>query len=379
MFAHSRVVHKKRETITALPLHYSGTLLKRERKDEDFKTFYAELRGATLFLYENDSQDTYTDKLFLEDLKSMELESPYKNMQPCIFTLTLPTGEVQLKLNNPDKGEEWRCYILTVTKRQIPSKVQLLPGQVSRLEDALAEERRRKNLPMFRPELPPRPAHLNTTPISPPLTKDKPDHDSELPKCFFNVTREEAKRMLEANPEYGSMILRPSKLPNNYAVTLRQVMSSGPVVTHYRVTSTNAGFIIELDEPVTVSSLDSVLKYFLEKTEYRFQPYMPSEPYNTRIDLAPAPEYITMRPFASKTVPKAEVVPMQKSQTKDVFPSSTNKGVEAQLNEELLEAFKKLKKPVNATAGKMEVITCEGETSEDSKFKVQWNPETAAK
>lgn len=37
------------------------------------------------------------------------------------------------------------------------------------------------------------------------------------------MTREEAEQILEDNPEHGSIILRPSTLANNYALTLRQL------------------------------------------------------------------------------------------------------------------------------------------------------------
>lgn len=43
-----------------------------------------------------------------------------------------------------------------------------------------------------------------------------------LCRCFFDVTRQTAEKMLEANPENGSIIIRPSTLANNYAVTMRQ-------------------------------------------------------------------------------------------------------------------------------------------------------------
>ncbi|XP_023272500.1 signal-transducing adaptor protein 1-like [Seriola lalandi dorsalis] len=116
MSVNPRVVHKRRATITALPLYYSGHLLKKHTEDKDFKSYYGELRGATLFLYTDDTQDTYTEKLDLEQLKSMELNSPYQRKTPTIFTLTLLSEEVQLKMDNPDTGEEWRGYILTVVK-----------------------------------------------------------------------------------------------------------------------------------------------------------------------------------------------------------------------------------------------------------------------
>lgn len=40
----------------------------------------------------------YTEKLDLEELKTMELDSPYEKKAPTIFTLTLKTEEVQLKV-----------------------------------------------------------------------------------------------------------------------------------------------------------------------------------------------------------------------------------------------------------------------------------------
>lgn len=43
-------------------------------------------------------------------------------------------------------------------------------------------------------------------------------------RCFFNVTRQKAEQMLEEKPNYGSIIIRPSTLANNFAVTLRLQM-----------------------------------------------------------------------------------------------------------------------------------------------------------
>lgn len=38
---------------------------------------------------------------------------------------------------------------------------------------------------------------------------------------------------------------------------------------------------------MTVSSLDDVVRYFQEKTEYRLVPYSPSELYDTQIGQSP--------------------------------------------------------------------------------------------
>ncbi|XP_072252523.1 signal-transducing adaptor protein 1-like [Leuresthes tenuis] len=318
MSVNPRIVHMKRQNITALPLYHSGHLLKKRVKEKDFKMYYGELRGATLFLYEDDTQDTYTERLDLEKLKSMELESPYQNKAPTIFTLTLHTEEVQLKMDNPDTGEVWRGYILTVVNKRTPSGLQLLPGQILKLKEVLDEERKRKHSPP-RPALPPRPTILHA--LSSAAGSTSTDKSVlQMPECFFDVTRQEAERMLRGNPECGGIILRPSTLANNYALTLRQQTSRGNVMRNYRVTATNAGFVIELDTPVTVSTLNDVLKYFLEKTEYRLHPYVASQPYDTCIDVSPPPSCISLPSPTPKDVPKAQVAPMKRQSTNEHLP-----------------------------------------------------------
>lgn len=334
----TRVVHIRRATITDLPLYYSGHLLKKNTEEKDYKKYYAELRGATLFLYKDDTQDTYTERLELEKLKSMELDAPFQKKTPAVFTLTLKTEKVKLKMDNPDTGEEWRGFILTVVRKQIPGKLQLLPGQMMLLQEALDQERKRNPpSPAPRPALPPRPAFLlsaSPTPSSAQQPSDQPDDSSsssKMPSCFYNVTRQEAERMLEANPECGGIILRPSTQPKNYALTLRQVTSSGPVMRNYRVTSTKkAGFIIELDKPVTVSSLNDVLKYVMEKTEYRLQPYMTSQPYDLCIETSSAPKCVTISSPTSKIVPKAKVAPMMRWEGKADPESPPDKAAEGE-------------------------------------------------
>ncbi|XP_034036918.1 signal-transducing adaptor protein 1-like [Thalassophryne amazonica] len=309
-----RVVHQRRATITALPLYYSGHLLKKEHFENDFKKYYAELRGCTLFLYKDDTQDTYTEKLDLENLKSMRLDSPCQIKMSPVFTLTLHTEEVQLKVDSLDTAEEWQGYIHTVVKKEIPSTLQLLPGQKIMLQDILAQEKRRncaKPSPPI-PPLPPRPAFLSAA-SSPKAAEACRGSLPEMPSCFYGVTRQEAERMLEENPEYGSIIIRPAALAKNYALTLRQQTPSGMVMKNYRLTPSKSGIIIELDTAVTVSSLNEVLKYFLEKTEHRLYPFIMAHPYDTRIGLPSVPMCITSQ--QPKVVPQAHVAPMQHSQS----------------------------------------------------------------
>uniref|UniRef100_A0A8C7YYH9 SH2 domain-containing protein n=1 Tax=Oryzias sinensis TaxID=183150 RepID=A0A8C7YYH9_9TELE len=166
-------------------------------------------------------------------------------------------------------------------QKAIPDKLELMPGQRANLEDALKQEKKRV-LPHSRPALPPRPSFLQSESMTDSSKSTKPG----MPECFYDVTRKEAEQMLEENPQNGGIILRPSTLPNNYALTLRQPTTSGYVKKNYRLTSTNSGFVIELDTPVSVSSLDKVIEYFMEKTDYRVHPYTASREYDTRIGKA---------------------------------------------------------------------------------------------
>ncbi|XP_072289496.1 signal-transducing adaptor protein 1-like isoform X2 [Eucyclogobius newberryi] len=313
MAASRRVIHKRRATITALPLYFSGNLFTRHKGEKEFKKFYGELRGTVLFLYEDGTQETYAERVDLDKLKSMDLESPFRKTPPApaIFTLTTVTNEVKLKIDNADVGEEWRAYILTVIKKELPSKLHLLPGQLLQLKDALAQEKKRMAVLGPNPPLPPRPAFLSPSPPQTPSSSSQTDISSQaMPSCFFSVSRQEAEQMLERNPEYGNIILRPSSRTNSYGLTMRQPISSGPVMKNYRVTSIpNSGFIIELDSPVKVPSLNAVVNYVLEKTDYRLQPYSPLEPYNTTLEKPLVPPATTTSP-TTKIIPKAKVTPM---------------------------------------------------------------------
>lgn len=81
--------------------------------------------------------------------------------------------------------------------------------------------------------------------------------------------------MLEANPENGSLIIRPSSVVNSYALSLRlltprwppqtdtrrfafmqetqqiNVCFSGHVMRNYRVSATTSGYVIELNTAVS--------------------------------------------------------------------------------------------------------------------------------
>ncbi|XP_040823038.1 signal-transducing adaptor protein 1 [Ochotona curzoniae] len=265
-----RKIFQERLKITALPLYFEGFLLVKRSADQEYKHYWTELRGTTLFFYRDKKSTTYIDKLDLLELTCLSNQnSTEKNCAK--FTLVLPKEEVQLKTENTESGEEWRGFILTVTELSVPQHVSLLPGQVIRLHEVLEKENKRR---LETEQLP-----------SMCVQKEKElidDYDNVLntmPACFYMVSRKEATEMLEKNPSWGNMILRPGSDSRNYSITIRQELDM-PKIKHYKVMSIGKNYTIELEKPVTLPNLFSVIDYFVKETRGNLRPFIYSAAKN---------------------------------------------------------------------------------------------------
>ncbi|XP_042561168.1 signal-transducing adaptor protein 1-like [Clupea harengus] len=281
----SRGVIKRRATITDLPLYFSGQIQKKYTGEGGFRGYYGELRGSTMFFYADEKHETYCERLELHNLKSMVPVSSYSAKTTPVYTLTFSNQEVQLKADNPDTGELWRGYILTVAKLEVPHQLQLLPGHFMALEHVRDQEQQRQVLPPFYQPSMDAPAPRSCTPTSSEASNEYDDSLSSVPTCFMSVSREEAEELLTKNPECGSIILRPATDKYNYTITMRQIYPSGPVIKNYRILSSDHGFIIELEVPVTVQTLNQVVDYFLEQTAGQLKPF--AKAYDIRIEVPP--------------------------------------------------------------------------------------------
>ncbi|XP_069486597.1 signal-transducing adaptor protein 1 isoform X2 [Ambystoma mexicanum] len=263
---------------------------------KDFIRYWAELRGTTLFLYANNKQEMHAEMIDLVDLNSLADFFP-SDKQLTKVTLTLPNEEVQLKTETPEDVEEWKGFILTVTQLSVPSRLALLPGQIIRLQEVLEKERLRRASQLHRPVA-----------TSSARAVDLPDYIDVLsmPECFHQVTRKEAADLLEGNPRSGNLILRPGGDSKNFAVSIRQPTDK-PIIKHYRVLNTKEGYTIELEQPVTLSSMDEVVEYFKNVTRGRLVPYI-SNMYDTQLEvLGSGP--ITNE-ASKKSKPQARVSPL---------------------------------------------------------------------
>ncbi|MEJ1274714.1 signal transducing adaptor family member 1 [Cricetulus griseus] len=81
--------------------------------------------------------------------------------------------------------------------------------------------------------------------------------------------------MLEKNPSWGNMILRPGSDSKNYSITIRQEIEM-PRIKHYKVMNTGKNYTIELEKPVTLPNLFSVIDYFVKETRGNLRPFIHS-------------------------------------------------------------------------------------------------------
>uniref|UniRef100_A0A5F7ZCY1 Signal transducing adaptor family member 1 n=1 Tax=Macaca mulatta TaxID=9544 RepID=A0A5F7ZCY1_MACMU len=240
-----RRIFQERLKITALPLYFEGFLLVKR------------------------SGYQYIDKLDIIDLTCLaEQNSTEKNCAK--FTLVLPKEEVQLKTENTESGEEWRGFILTVTELSVPQNVSLLPGQVIKLHEVLEREKKRR---------------IETEQSTSVEKEKEPTEDyvdvlNPMPACFYTVSRKEATEMLQKNPSLGNMILRPGSDSRNYSITIRQEIDM-PRIKHYKVMSVGQNYTIELEKPVTLPNLFSVIDYFVKETRGNLRPFICSTDENT--------------------------------------------------------------------------------------------------
>ncbi|KFQ20604.1 Signal-transducing adaptor protein 1, partial [Merops nubicus] len=255
-----RRIFQERQRITGLPLYFQGYLSVRHSTCQDFRVYWTELRGTTLFFYDDKKAPAYTQKLDISALTSATNVYPEEN-GPAQFILMLPNGQLELKASDWECWKEWKAFILTVTKLSVPADESLPPGQLTRMHEVLEKEKRRRiTLHNCSSTSLNRKSPLDSTPAA-------------MPACFYAVSRQEAAEMLEQSPSWGNLILRPGSCGGNYAVTARHQLDA-PQLKHYRVMAKGASYVIELERRVTVSSLQEVVNYFVTQSRGSLKPFV---------------------------------------------------------------------------------------------------------
>uniref|UniRef100_A0A6I8N8D7 Signal transducing adaptor family member 1 n=1 Tax=Ornithorhynchus anatinus TaxID=9258 RepID=A0A6I8N8D7_ORNAN len=258
-----RRIFQERLRITSLPLYFQGFLDIRRTKHEEFTQYWTELRGTTLFFYVDKKSTMYVEKVDLAALACLrDRESGGK--RPAEFHLVLADEEVEVKAENSESQEEWRGFIRTVTELSLP-QLSLPPGQMIRLQEVLQREKKRRSEARQTPD-PPEAGEKSPS-------EDYSDVENPKPGCFYAVTRKEAVEMLEQNPSSGNMILRPGSDGGNFSITIRHETDTQNI-KHYRVRRTGSSYTIDLEKPVTLPNLFSVVDYFRTETRGLLRPFI---------------------------------------------------------------------------------------------------------
>ncbi|KAK2841454.1 hypothetical protein Q7C36_013033 [Tachysurus vachellii] len=261
------------------PCYYEGFLEKRSFKDKISRKFWTSLCGRCLFFYNNGKDNNYVEKLDLSTFISLTDDCSHdRKLDAARFHLRLQDDDIYLTAPSLEARELWKGFIFSVVKLEVPMSLNLLPGQIHMLREAVDKEIERL-----------REIHEKSASAQASITVATTEPDNylpvvfEMPACFQRTLREDAEILLEKHKDKGNLLLRPGRDGNSFAVTTRQEFD-GPVFRHYRVTRVpTGGFSIALDNPISCTSLHDVINYLMEKTGGAFKPLILEHTYEESI------------------------------------------------------------------------------------------------
>ncbi|XP_060736936.1 signal-transducing adaptor protein 2b isoform X2 [Tachysurus vachellii] len=262
------------------PCYYEGFLEKRSFKDKISRKFWTSLCGRCLFFYNNGKDNNYVEKLDLSNFISLTDDCSHdRKLDAARFHLRLQDDDIYLTAPSLEARELWKGFIFSVVKLEVPMSLNLLPGQIHMLREAVDKEIERL-----------REIHEKSASAQASITVATTEPDNylpvvfEMPACFQRTLREDAEILLEKHKDKGNLLLRPGRDGNSFAVTTRQEFD-GPVFRHYRVTRVpTGGFSIALDNPISCTSLHDVINYLMEKTGGAFKPLILEHTYEESIE-----------------------------------------------------------------------------------------------
>ncbi|XP_037554126.1 signal-transducing adaptor protein 1 [Nematolebias whitei] len=248
--------------------YYEGYLEKKSLKDQTSQKLWTCLCGSTLFFFHEKRDIDYVDKVDLTALVSVEDDDGSDStVDSARFTIQLQSGSIKFTAPSSECRELWKGFIHAVGQLSVPSSLNLLPGQIHMMGDAVQKEKeRRANI------------HYSPAVHSPPASTQ-----SDMPACFFEVPRLEAELLLEREASKGNLLVRPRRSQNSYAISTRMEIS-GAVFKHYRVLcKESGGFYIDVENPVFGDTLQDVVDYLVEKTNGSLTPLIIEEQYDKKL------------------------------------------------------------------------------------------------
>ncbi|KAK5930955.1 hypothetical protein CgunFtcFv8_027149 [Champsocephalus gunnari] len=256
-----------RESSQLPTCYYQGYLEKRSFKDKTSRKLWVCLCGKTLFFFNEMRDSDYIEKVELSGMISITDDgSQDRNLDAARLNLQMKDRNIKFTAPNAEARELWKGFIRSVAELSVPSSLNLLPGQILMLKEAVENEKERIKLAA---------AAINSSTY---ITLQ-----AEMPACYHGVSRLEAELLLERESKRGNLLLRPGRIVNSFAVTTRQDFE-GSVFRHYRINRKAAGgFTIEVDNPIPCATLHDVINYLVETTDGVLIPLIIEEAYEQRI------------------------------------------------------------------------------------------------
>ncbi|CAL1592844.1 unnamed protein product [Knipowitschia caucasica] len=283
--------------------YYEGYLEKRSFKDKTSQRLWTCLCGNSLFFFNDKRDSDYIEKVELSDFVSLTDDcSLDRNLDAAKMSLQLKQENINITAPNAEARELWKGFIQSIAQLSVPSSLNLLPGQIHILKEAVDKEKMRLENATSAAVA----TDCNSSPYVSPL--------ADLPVCYYKVNRLEAELLLEKELLRGNLLLRPSGNAA-FAVTTRQVLED-PEFKHYRVTRRpEGGFAIDVEDPILCATLHDVINFFIHKTEGLLTPLVLEKTYERRISFIQSDnengERSIQRPSSSPLPPNVPPKPVQ--------------------------------------------------------------------
>uniref|UniRef100_A0A8C6TIR6 SH2 domain-containing protein n=1 Tax=Neogobius melanostomus TaxID=47308 RepID=A0A8C6TIR6_9GOBI len=251
--------------------YYEGYLEKRSFKDKTSRKLWTCLCGNSLFFFNDKRDSDYIEKVELSNFISLTDDNSLdRNLDAAKMTLQLKQEIIKLTAPNGEARELWKGFMYSIAELSVPSSLNLLPGQIHILKEALGKEKQR--------------IHNATSSVSAATDDTSPYVNplADMPVCYHEVNRLEAELLLERECLRGNLLLRPSG-SGSFAVTTRQELG-GPEYKHYRVTRKHkGGFTIDVEDPIPCETLHDVINFFIQKTDGVLIPLLFEKTYEKSI------------------------------------------------------------------------------------------------
>ncbi|XP_057213483.1 signal-transducing adaptor protein 2b [Triplophysa rosa] len=248
------------------PCYHEGFLEKKTIKDKVGRKLWTSLCGNSLFFFNSTKDNVYIEKLDLSNLVSVSDDGCRdRKLDSAGFTLHMKNEDIKMIAPSLEARELWKGFILSVTKLSVPASLNLLPGQIHMMKEVIGKEKIRHQSSSS-PD-----CHLYVPVIS------------EMPACYYNVSRTEAELRLEKHPERGNLLLRPRKEGASFAITTREDVN-GSLFKHYRVSRRpEGGFSIDIEIPIPCNTLHDVINCMEKKTNGVLKPFLMEDHYEETI------------------------------------------------------------------------------------------------